>query len=224
MNIKLHISHQFIHDDADKQFTFGEGVVNAITAHAGEFPNLPHTVVVLGAVNDLLHSTYLTFLANGESAKGNFINAEYDWKLKFTHTAVYADYVANGNQAIIDHSGFVSTASNSTPTQHLGPLVDFKSHGNSVSGAGVVSSSVKGLTGLRAYLFTMQHKDATMTVVGNQVNITMAGVIVFSFLLNTTASVDFSGMASLTKMMAQAAGFNTAGIGDFSQAVEVSIP
>jgi len=38
------------------------------------------------------------------------------------------------------------------------------------------------------------------------------------------SSVNFTGLTSLTKMDAQAAAYNTAGIGAFTQPVEVSVP
>lgn len=224
MTRKIHVSHEFVHEDADKQYAFGEGVVTKITAHAASFPNLPHTVLALGAANDLLHSTSLLYTDLGESAKGNFINAEYDWKLKFLHTAVYVDFVANGNQAIIDNSGYVSTGDSSSPNQHLGALANFKSHGNSVAGAGVVSSTTDDFAGMRAYMFTLINEGATLAVVANQVTVSMDGVVVCSFILNTKSSANFYGTASLTKMQAQATGFNTAGLGDFSQTVTVSVP
>ena len=223
MTRKLHVSHAFVHEDADKQFAFGEGVVTDITTNLAQFPNLPHTVLVLETANSLLHTTHLAYTANGESAKGNFINAEYDWKLKFTHTAVYVDFVANGNQAIIDNSGFLSTEDTSTPSQHLGILPNFKSHGNPSAERAVVSS-VDDYTNLRAYLFTLINVGATLEVVGNQITVSMAGVIVCSFILNSKSAVNFVGMTSLTKMLAQAAGFNTAGVGDFSAAVSVTVP
>ncbi|MEI6628613.1 MAG: hypothetical protein WCN27_04340 [Alphaproteobacteria bacterium] len=223
MTRKLHVSHQFIHEDAAAQHTFGEGVITCLTDHAGDFAHLPFTVAVLTTANDLLHSTDLLYIANGESAKGNFINAEYDWKQKFTQTAVYVDFTANGNQAIIDNSGFISTGGTSSPNQHLGALADFKSHGNTAA-AGAVVSSVEGHAGLRAYLFTLLNIGATLAVVGNQITVSMGGVVVCSFIVNTRSSVNFVGMASLTKMLAQATGFNTAGLGDFSSAISVSVP
>jgi len=224
MTLKLHVNHDFLHLDADAQFSFGEAVVADITTNASSFPNLPHTVVVMGAANTLLHTTRLAYVANGESSKGDFINAEYDWKVKFTHTAVYVDFQANGSQAIIDKSGYKSTADTSSPNQHLVSPVDFKSHGNPQVGNGVVFSAVKELAGLRAYLFTLLNVGATMAVVGNQITISMGAVVVCSFIINNTAAVNFFGMTSLTKMEAQATGFNTAGLGDFSSAVAVSVP
>ena len=224
MTLKLHVNHDFLHLDADAQFSFGEAVVADITTNAGDFPNLPHTVVVLGTANTLLHTTRLAYVANGEGSKGDFINAEYDWKVKFTHTAVYVDFQANGNQAIIDNSGYKSTAVISSPNQHLGALVDFKSHGNPIFGAGVVISSVDEHPDMRAYLFTLINEGATLAVVGNQITVSMGGVVVCSFIVNTKSSANFVGMASLTKMSAQATGFNTAGLGDFSSAISVSVP
>ena len=103
-------------------------------------------------------------------------------------------------------------------------MSNFKSHGNSPLGTSVVTSSVKDYAGLKAYLFTLAHKDATVTLSGNQLTVSMAGVVIFSIMLNTRSVANFYGLTSLTKMNAQAAGFNTAGIGALTQAVEVSVP
>ena len=224
MTRKLHVDHSFVHEDAAKQYTFGQGVITSLTENAADFASLPFAVTVLTTANNLLHSTDLLYIANGEGSKGNFINAEYDWKQKFTQTAVYVDFEANGNQATIDNSGYLSTSGTSSPNQHLDALVDFKSHGNSEAGAGVVTSSVDEHPDLRAYLFTLINIGATLAVVGNQITVSMAGVVVCSFIVNTRSSANFVGMASLTRMSAQATGFNTAGLGDFSLAVAVSVP
>lgn len=224
MILKYHVSHDFLQLNTEKKLTFGVNVASKLTTNIADFANLPYTPIVMGAANDLLGSTFQLWKNNGDSAKGNYYNAEYDWKLKFKGVAEYVDVTADGNLAIIDNSGYDHTDGSTTKSKVLPALSNFKAHGNSAVGAGVVNSSVKSYAGLRAYLFTMAHPDAVVTLVGNQVTVTMAGVIVFSFILNTKSFVNFFGLTSLTKMEAQAAGFNTAGIGALSQSVEVSVP
>ena len=224
MVLKYHVSHEFLRLNTEKKLTFGANVASKLTTNIGSFPNLPNTPIVLGAANTLLGSTFQLWKDNGDSAKGNYFNAEYDWKQKFRGVAEYVDVTANGDLAIIDNSGYDHTDGSTTKSKVLPALSNFKAHGNSAVGAGVVKGSVKNFSGLKAYLFIMAHPDATVTVVGNQVTVTMAGVIVFSFMLNTKSSVNFFGLTSLTKMEAQSAGFNTAGIGALSQSVEVSVP
>ena len=224
MLLKLHVSHEFMGEPTDAKILFGSGVAKDLTDNAAAFPLLPHTGVVLGTATDLLKSTYLTYTKNGDSGKGDYFNAEYDWKTKFTDNANYVDTHANGDLAIIDKSGFKSTSSDSTKSKALSAMSNFKSHGNSPLGTSIVTSSVKKYSGLRAYLFTLAHKDATVTISGNQITVSMAGVIIFSMILNTKSAANFYALTSLTKMNAQAAGFNTAGIGALTQSVEVSVP
>ena len=211
-------------EPTDAKILFGAGVVKELGDNASTFPVLPFADTVLGTANELLKTTYLEFVKSGESGKGDFYNAEYSWKTKFLKTAEYVDTLADGDLSIINKSGFKPTVSNTTKSKSLSAMDNFKSHGNSALGAGVATSSVKSYAGLKAYLFIMAHKDAVVTIIGNQVTVSMAGVIIFSFMLNTKSSVNFKGLTSLTKMEAQAAGFNTAGIGALTQAVEVSIP
>ena len=224
MVLKYHVSLEFLQLNTDKKLTFGANLASKLTTNIAEFANLPYTPVALGAANTLLGSTYQLWKNNGDSAKGNYFNAEYDWKLKFKGVAQYVDITANGNLAIIDNSGYVNTDGAATKSKVLAALTNFKAHGNSAVGAGVVKASVDSYAGLRAYLFTMAHPDAVVTVIGNQITVSMAGVVIFSFMLNSKSSANFTRLTSLTKMEAQAAGFNTAGIGALSQAVEVSVP
>ena len=224
MQLKLHVSHEFMGEPTDAKVLFGASVAKDLTDNADAFPLLPHSGVVIGDANDLLQSTYIIYVKSGDSGKGNFFNAEYDWKTKLTANANYVDTHANGDLAIINKSGYKSTSSDSTKSKSVAALSDLKSHGNSQLGTSIVSSTVKKFSGLRAYIFSLAHKDATVTVSGNQITVSMAGVIVFSIILNTKAAANFYGLTSLTKMDASAAGFNTAGIGAFSQTVEVSVP
>ena len=224
MQLKNHVSHEFMLLPTDKKITFGSGVVNSLGDNAPTFPALPVTIVALDAANELLHDTYIAFVKNGDSAKGDFFNAEFAWKTKFTNTANYVDNLADGDLSIIDKSGFDNTARNSVRSKILGALKNFMSHGNSKVGSGVVTSSVEDFAGLKAYLFTLAHSDAIVTTIDNQVTVSMAGVVVYSYKLNTRSSVNFTGLTSLTKMNAQAAAFNTAGIGAFTQTVEVTVP
>ena len=134
------------------------------------------------------------------------------------------DNLADGDLSIINKSGFEPTVSNSIRSKILEALKNFVSHGNSKVGAGVVTSSVEDFAGLKAYLFSLSHKNATVTTVGNQVTVYMNGEIIYCYKLNTRSSVNFIGLTSLTRMNARAAPFNTAGIGAFTQSVEVTIP
>ena len=224
MQLKIHVSHEFMNEPTDAKVLFGEGVAKDLTDNAAAFPLLPHSGVVIGTANDLLRSTYLIYTKNGDSGKGNFYNAEYDWKTKFTANANYVDTHADGDLAIINKSGYKPTASDTTKSKALSAMSDFKSHGNSELGPKIISSKVKDFAGLKAYLFTLAHKDATVILSGNQLTVSMAGEIIFSIILNTRSAANFYGLTSLTKMNASAAGFNTAGIGVLSQTVEVSVP
>lgn len=224
MQLKIHVSHEFMGEATDAKILFGEGVAKDLTDNVAAFPLLPFSGVALGTATDLLKSTFLIYTKNGDAGKGDYFNAEYSWKTKFTETANYVDTHANGDLAIINKSGFSPTASDSTKSKSLSAMSDFKSHGNSQLGTSVVTSSVKKFAGLRSYLFTLAHKDATIKVVGNQITVSMAGVIVFSIILSTKSAANFSDLTTLTKMEASSAGFNTAGIGAFSQSVEVSVP
>ena len=179
---------------------------------------------MLAKTHKLLNDTYLDFIKLGDSAKGDFFNAEFDWKTKFTLTANYVDNLADGDLSIIDKSGYDNTARNSVSSKILSALKNFMSHGNSKIGMGVVTSSVEDFAGLKAYLFSLSHKNATVTTTGNQVTVYMGGEIIYCYKLNTRSSVNFTGLTSLTQMNAQAAPFNTAGIGAFTQSVEVTIP
>ncbi len=224
MQLKLHVSHEFISEPTDAKVLFGDGVAKDLKDNAVDFPLLPHSGVVIEIANDLLKSSYLFYTKNGDSGKGNYYNAEYDWKTKFTANANYVDTLADGDLAIINKSGYKPTASDTTKSKSLSAMTDFKSHGNSQLGPKIVTSKVKNFKGLKAYLFTLAHKDATVVLSGNQLTVSMAGEIVFSIILNTKSAANFYNLTSLTAMNASAAGFNTAGIGALSQVVEVSVP
>ncbi len=175
MQLKSHVSQDFMLFPTEKKITFRSGVVTSLEDNASTFPELPVSQTVLGITHKLLNDTYLDFIKLGDSAKGDFYNAEFDWKTKFTNTANYVDNLADGDLSIINKSGFEPTVSNSISRKILEALKNFMSHGNSKVGAGVVTSSVDDFAGLKAYLFTLAHKDATVTTIGNQVTVYMGG-------------------------------------------------
>lgn len=224
MELKVHVDHGFNTDPALDQINFGSGVIAFLTTNAAIFPSLPFPVAELTKRNDLLRTTYADFQNKGEAAKGDYINARYSWKQAYRKTADYVDVVADGNLAVINKSGFKPTKERSDPSQHLEALSGFNSHGNAKAGFGKVVSEVDKHPDLRAYIFTIADKSATINVIDNQLNVIVENKIVFSLILNTKAIANFEGLTSLNRMFAQAAGFNTAGLGDFTQAVEVSVP
>lgn len=221
---KIKVVRTYNRKSVDDKVSLGKRVITGLTNNSKTFPNLPVPVADLTSANNTLTNTYEDYKNKGEAAKGNFQNAQYDWKQKFDKTATYVDTVADGNLAIINQSGFDASSPTVNNAELPVALNNLKSKGDQEKGNGHVVSTVDSRPGLKAYVFTLLNPEYTLESTSNQITVKKGDTVVFVINLNTKRETEFEGLTSLTKLDAQAAGFNTAGIGSFSQPVSVSVP
>jgi hypothetical protein len=222
-SIKIHVSHDFTKLSANDAFTFGKIIVAEISNHAATFPNLPYTIVALGAANVALNDSYLAYQQGGDSKKGAYLDAFSIWKLKFSKTADYVDLIADGDEAIINQAGFKLTKSSSTPNPKFERLTNLDAIG--IRPSGIVHMSSDNLSNIsnKGYLFMLSQLGVEIKQNGEQLEIYSDGKLIVTLYAGTTRMHDFNNLPSMTKLQVHGLGFNAAGMGLLTDSIDVLV-
>jgi hypothetical protein len=221
--IKIHVSHDFNRMNANDAFTFGKIIVAEISNHAATFPNLPIGIMALGAANLALNDTYLAYQQGGDSKKGAFLDAFSAWRIKFNKTADYVDLIADGDEAIINQSGFKFTKAERTPNAKFDRLVNLDAIG--IRPSGIVNMACDNIaqTGNKGYLFMLSQKGVEIKQNGEQIDIVVDGKLIVTLYAGTTKMHDFNNLPPMTKLQVHGLGFNAAGMGLLTDSIDVLV-
>ena len=221
--LKLHVSHDFAKLNANDAYTFGKSVIGQITANASTFPNLPITLAELGTLTTALHDTYAQYQQYGESKKGAYTDAHNLWKIKFSRTADYVDLIADGDESIINKSGFKPTKSESTPSTKIERLTGLDGEGMRTPGVVHVESGAISVSSNKGYCFILAQKDVQIAQNGEQIDIYQDDKFICTIYAGNTKMHDFNGLPSVTKLQLRGFGFNPAGMGLLTDGVDILV-
>lgn len=222
-SIKIHVSHEFTKLNANDAYTYGKIVISELTAHGASFPNLPITVAALTTANQLLNDSYLAYQQGGDSKKGAYMDAFSSWKIMFNKTADYVDLIADGDEAIINLSGFKLTKSERSPSSKIDRLVNLDAIG--IRPSGIVHMSCENVSNAvnKGYLFMLSQKGVDIKQNGEQVEVLADGKLILTLYAGTTRMHDFNSLPSMTKLQVHGLGYNAAGMGLLTDAIDVLV-
>src|SRR5881628_3512832 len=106
---KIAASLGFIRLNPSNKTTFGTAVINALTANAETFPNLPVLLAVLTSSNNALIAAINAASSGDHYAIANLKTILKEWNNNFRLTANYISNVADGNSATIRLASFIPT-------------------------------------------------------------------------------------------------------------------
>ena len=212
MKIQSKASLEFTNLNVELKPNFGTGVTTNLETYADEFKALPIAVTDLQDLNAVLTKGVTDAQTGNHIAKSELITTEKNWNAAFKTTANYVTSVAQGDEVIIQKSGFKPTKSESAPPVAPGALENFHAVAENAPGTVTVSSKAADAKG---YLFIAAQNGATVTQDGNMIVITVGDIKVFVeadtnhklMMHNLTPKTDFN-----ISMLA----FNSAGAGPLS--------
>jgi hypothetical protein len=223
MVLHLKVSFAFVEDSPADKVPFGNLVISKLTTNAGQYPDLPHTLVVLGNANTLLQTKLAEAATGDHSAEAALRAAEKDWDHKFVDTGKYVNYVAKGVEQKIVDAGYKATKAESHPAQIPIALQNFDVE--AVKTKGRVEISANAMHEAEAFLYIgvqgMGPADASMVRVGNQVTIDVMGTKI-TVLVDTHRKAHFDGLNSSQPVMVVGAAVNRAGVGPLTDPMEVT--
>jgi hypothetical protein len=226
MILQLKVSFAFLDESPADKGPIGDLIIAKLTANAGDYPDLPWTILQLTAANDLVR-TRLAEAATGDHAgEVNLRAAEKDWDHKFSDTGKYVNYVAKGVEAKIVNAGYTATSAESHPTPIPGDIVGFDVDPSKTKGR--VNIESKALPHAEAYLYiAMQGGNfpgpggPEMTRVGNQFTFNFNGARI-TFLVDTHRKAHIDALISSQPATVVAAAVNRAGVGNMTDPIEVT--
>jgi hypothetical protein len=226
MQLQLKVSFAFLDDSPGDKRTTGDLIISKITANAGDYPDLPWTILELTAANNLLKTTVPAAATGDHSAEADLHGAEKDWDHKFSDTGKYVNYVAKGDESKIVNAGYKATSGESHPTPAPGDLVSFDAQASKTKGR--ITMESKAMPHADAYLY-MAVQGANfpgpagiqMERLGNQFTFTVNGAKI-TLLVDTHRKAQIDALNSSQPATVVAAAVNRAGTGNLSSAVEVT--
>lgn len=222
-NIKIHVSHDFNRLNANDAFTFGKIVIAELTTYAAAFPNLPIPQADLIVTNNALNTTYLAYQQGGDSKKGAYQDAFSTWRIQFSKTADYVDLIADGDEAVINQSGFKSTKSERVPSSKIDRLLNLDAVGIRPSGIVHVTADAIDQAGNKGYLYMLSDKSLEIKQNGEQIEVIKDGNVIVTIYAGTTKMHDFNNLSSMSKLKVHGLGFNAAGMGLLTDTVDVIV-
>ena len=164
---------------------FGLNVINSLTGIFTAKKNvkavatdLPVPIAELQALNDALNLA-LTDSQTGTHASIAAVKvAVANWNIGFTTTAVFITSVSQGDAVFIRTAGFVSTKSESQPSQRPGPITNFKATINGTKGA-IIAGAKTSVFAARGYVFSALPDGVTISYNDNTMVITAGDKVIF---------------------------------------------
>ena len=214
---KIAASLGFIRENPSKKTTFGQQVVDALTANPETFPNLPVALTELSSLNNAL-TTAVNAASTGEHvAVAGLKTMVKEWNNDFRLTANYVSNVANGDASIVRLASFIPTKSETTPVQKPAAPADFYAATNGTKG--LINASCTS-NDKDALVFIAAPPDAEINFNGDAMLIT-AGNVIVQVLMTTKRKVSFHNVPGNVVMDMSVYAVNTAGIGPLANGQSV---
>lgn len=200
------------------KIAFGNAVINAITANAATFPNLPVPLETLSDNNSDLAAALLAASSGDHVAEENLQLAEETWINNFRLTAIYIDLIADGNGATIKLAGFETTKTETTSPQTPGTPGNLQATVNGNKGNLQVSCNV--VPTAKAFVFTGLPDGASLSFNGDVMQITINGVTAY-VQVTTKRKATFTGVPSGAAVGLSVYAVNSAGSGPLANGQHV---
>lgn len=219
MNRKPKVALDFVKMVPSDKTHFGDEVVRGLGSNSSIYTTPNPSLTALQAVNTDLNNK-IAEAANGDIVKiAARDQSEATWEAAFRDAAYYVEGIADGSTVKIVSSGFHSTLTEFLPVEKPeAPVMLAKG----VSPAGAVHAEAQPLRHVNAFLTIAATPGVRIVVTGNQVDLIMDKARV-SLIVDTHRKVDFHGLDSLSQYIVQMFAVNTAGMGDGSDPVTVSV-
>ena len=220
MNLKARVDKSFLRETSAKKADFGNTVVDSLTVHAADYPNLPVPTAELKEVTNKLGKL------NQQAATGDHLSivqrnaTEKEWNHLFSLTADYVTFLANGNELIIINAGFKFTKTVSVaslpPTQVTGVVALSTTKTNlHVEWALQRGSSYSCILVKKGF-------GADVSLINGQISMSAPENLV-AIKNDTHNKIDFEGLPSLTEVDIVVYAINIKGVGALSLPVTTSI-
>lgn len=165
---------------------FGLNVINSLTAifvpdnqnAKALSTDLPVPITELQALNDALNLALTNSQTGTHAAIAAVKVAVANWNVGFTSTAIFITSIAHGDAVFIRTAGFVSTKSESQPSQRPGPITDFKAIINGTKGA-IIAGAKTSVFAARGYVFSALPEGATISYNDNTMVITVGDKVIY---------------------------------------------
>ena len=206
----------WIHKSPTQMASLAHNVSARLTAESGTFSSPAISPADLNTAANRLEMAYANRM-NGAAGKAEFDNADEALDEMLHTEAAYVNSVANGDNVIIELSGFTATTN-----QRKAAVVPAVPNAPTVTGnAGALHLQIPAVPGAYSYCWVIFTGDSVAaTVADTHIGLSGAGIVIPDGL---TREVLRNVIAPGTKITVQVLAQNTAGKSGFSAAVSFTV-
>ena len=205
------VSMSFLKLGYSAKGTFGSNTIAKLSSNGEKFPDLPFTVVLLTLYNTNLIKATTDHINGGALEQTQLTTAVRVWNAAYKKTAVYVNFISNGDETLILEGGFIPTKTSTNPK----PKNNFQSDLNvdipsGTKGGFTATTDMKSISKGDGNVFIGFPTDATISQSGDLIRINLGSDTVY-IAIKKASEVQFDNVVKGIPLNVTVLSFNSSG-------------